>query len=210
MMRPNIDRRTGYIGIAIFILNAVVIPLYFIYDGPPPLWNILTRGLINIFSCVGVIAFAAGFQSMVTGVDSKNGFLGAFIGLIGLGYAILVLAAESIQIGSVWAHVEPIDPTVVGNGGEGALLIYGPIERVLCAVFLIASGVAIKTLMLPTWIGWFSYLAGLYQLAFVPTIFFMSSPTNFYSTNGWNIPIAGGVFLWWVLVVSISLVKNKI
>lgn len=159
---------------------------------------------------MGVIAFVSGFQNVIADADPGNRFLGTFIGLIGLGYAIVVLVAESIQIGSVWAHVDPVDPTVVGNGGEGALLIYGPIERVLCAVFLLASGTAIRrTLVVPVWIGWLSYVAGLFQIMFVPTIFFMSSPTDFYSTNGWNIPIAGGVFLLWILALSIHLVLRK-
>ena len=210
MKKSTIEPLTGYFGIGIFILNMMVIPLYFIYDGPPPLWNILTRGIINIFSCVVIIAFASGFQTVITKIDSSNAFLGNFISLIGLAYAIVLIVAESIQIGSVWAHTTQVDPTVVGNGGEGALLIYGPIDRVLMAAFLFASGTAlIRTNLTGKWVGWVAYLLSLYQLAFVPTIFFMSQPTNFYSTNGWNIPIAGGLFIFWILIVSIFLILKK-
>ncbi|MFN8258250.1 MAG: hypothetical protein U0W24_21355 [Bacteroidales bacterium] len=210
MKKSNIGKLTGYFGIGIFILNIIVIPLYFIYDGPPPVWNILTRSIINIFSCVVIIAFVSGLQNVITKIDSNNAFLGTFISLTGLAYAIVLIVAESIQLGSVWANINPIDPTVVGNGGEGALLIYGPIDRVLTAVFLIAVGTAIiKINITPKWIGWLAYFVSLYQLAFVPTIFFMSQPTNFYSTNGWNIPIAGGLFIFWILIVSIFLIIKK-
>jgi hypothetical protein len=210
MKNSNIGKLTGYFGIGIFILNIIVIPLYFIYDRPPQIWNIMTRGIINIFSSVVIIAFVSGLQNLITKIDSNNTFLGTFISLIGLTYAIVLIVAESIQIGSVWAHINPIDPTVVGNGGEGALLIYGPIDRVLSAVFLIVVGIAIiKTNIAPKGIGWIAFFVSLYQLAFVPTIFFMSQPTNFYSTNGWNIPIAGGLFIFWILIFSIFLIIKK-
>ncbi len=39
--------------------------------------------------------------------------------------------------------------------------------------------------------------------------FNMTNPTEFYSTNGWNIPVAGGLFLFWVLLVSIFLIQAK-
>ena len=78
------------------------------------------------------------------------------------------------------------------------------------AAFLLASGVALRrTKITPKWVGLVAYVVSLYQLAFVPTIFFMSQPTNFYSTNGWNIPIAGGLFIFWILIVSIFLILKK-
>jgi hypothetical protein len=32
---------------------------------------------------------------------------------------------------------------------------------------------------------------------------------NFYSTNGWNIPIAAGLFFFWMFIISIYLIRKK-
>jgi hypothetical protein len=127
-----------------------------------------------------------------------------------LTYAILTFVADSIQEGSVWVSNSPIDPTVVGAGGEGALLIYGPIDHLLIAVLFFASGSAIiKTAITPVWTGWLAFIIGVFHLSLIPTIFNMTEPSDFYSANGWNIPVAAGQFLIWILVVSIFLIRCR-
>ena len=59
-MDEMIKHWTGIIGIGMFILTVIEIFLYFIYSGPPPARNILTRIFINMFTCTGSIAFMDG------------------------------------------------------------------------------------------------------------------------------------------------------
>jgi hypothetical protein len=110
----------------------------------------------------------------------------------------------------VWGSKQALDPTLVGSGGEGALLLYGPIARLVTAVFLIASGAAIlHTRVVAAWLGWLAYGISIIHILLIPSIFFMSDPLHFYSANGWNIPIAGGFFLLWILLVSIFLMRSS-
>jgi hypothetical protein len=210
MKNSKLHYWTGFFGIAMFVLGMTVLPLYFIYSGAPPAWNILTRTLVNMIACIGLIGFSIGFRSIVLKSDSDYEWLSTFIYSIGLAYAIITFVADSIQVGSVWVSKNPIDPTLVGAGGEGALLIYGPIDRLLIALFLFACGLSIvKTGILPIWTSWLAWIVSVFQIALIPSIFYMTEPSDFYSANGWNIPVAGGLFMIWVLVVSIFFVRNK-
>ncbi len=122
---------------------------------------------------------------------------------VGLTHTVLTFVADALQAGAVLGKTERIDTTLVGAGAEGSLIIYGPISRLLEAAFLAAAGAAILvTAMLPAWSGWLAYAVGVVQLAFVPTLFSTTDPAYFYSVNGWGIPVAGSLFLAWVLVVS--------
>jgi hypothetical protein len=43
----------------------VVLPLYFVYNGPPPVSNILKRALVNMFVCTALIIFLVGFRHLI-------------------------------------------------------------------------------------------------------------------------------------------------
>lgn len=210
-MKPlNLKYWTGIIGVVFFILNMAIIPLYFVYDGPPPEWNILTRSLIGMFACIGLIFFVTGFRSIILKANSEYELYGTLVLVLGLTYTLLLLVADSLQVGSVWSSKSPIDPTLAESGGIGAMLIYGPIARLLSATFLIVAGKTITAIgIAPSWIKWLAYTISIFHIALIPTIFFMTNPMEFYSTNGWNIPVAGGLFLLWILLVSIFLIRAK-
>ncbi|HTE23197.1 hypothetical protein [Flavitalea sp.] len=207
---------TGLTGIALYLLVLLEIPLYFVYtptaSGTPPVNIILARIIIDLFICLGLIGFFSGFKTIISNHYPSLEWAATFIFALGLAFAIVAFIADSIQAGSVWiAKSNPVDPTWVGYGGEGALLIYGPINRLLTATILIASGaVILKSRMIPVWTGWLAFVISLYNLAFIPTIFFMTTPLDFYSVNGWNIPIAAGLFFMWVFIISILFLRKKI
>lgn len=211
-MKPlNLSRWTGIAGVAFFMLNMIIIPLYFVYDGAPPVWNIVTRSLINIFACLAFIFFATGFRSIILKTNPEDEPYGTIVLVLGLSYALLILVADSIQVGSVWSSKSPIDPTLAESSGIGAMLIYGPVGRLFSAVFLVIAGKKITAIgIAPRWIKWLAFMISLFQMALIPTIFYMTNPTEFYSTNGWNIPVAGGLFLFWILFASIYLIRAKI
>lgn len=207
----TVQHLTGVVGIAIFALITIEIPLYFVpYSGPPPAWNVLTRVLIDMFLLTGFIAFLVGFRHTILSARPDYEWLGTLCLAVGLALVLLGFAADSIQAGSVLGAQERVDPTRVGSGAEGALLIYGPMARLLTATFLASVGSAILvTGILPGWAGWLAYAIGAFHLALVPTIFYKTDPAYFYSINGWGIPVAGGLLLSWILVVSILLVLGR-
>lgn len=207
MNESFVQTTTGIVGIVMFILTMLEIYLYFVYSGPPPTQNILIRVFIDLFICIGLIVFSAGFRHIILRTYPDYELLGTLCLVWGLTYSLLTFAANSIQVGSILGKKEPIDPTLVGSGGEGALLIYGPIARLITAAFLASAGsVIIISGFLPAWLGWLAYFVGIFNLALVPSIFYKTEPAFFYSINGWGIPVAGGLFLTWILLVSIWLI----
>jgi hypothetical protein len=82
--------------------------------------------------------------------------LATFIFSCGIAFATVAFVADSIQAGSLWAaKSKPVDPTAVGYGAEGALLIYGPINRLLNVCILFAATMLIfKTRLFPRWTAW--------------------------------------------------------
>lgn len=153
-----------------------------------------------------MVVWIVGFRTIVVRVSADHEWLGTLCVALGVAHAILTLAAGALQRGSVLGKAESIDPTVVGHGTEGTLIIYGPLSRLLEAAFLFAAAAAIQaTDVLPIWLTWSAYAAGAVQVAFIPTLFSGTSPAHFYSINGWNAPIAAGLFLSWILGASIVL-----
>jgi hypothetical protein len=215
MEKSTVYQWTGIVGIGMYILVLLEIPLYFVYtatpSGTPPATIILIRILVDIFICIGLIGFFSGFRNIISRSEPDFEWLGGFIFSCGLAFAIVAFVADSIQAGSVWAaNANPVNPTWVGYGAEGALLIYGPINRLLNASMLFAGSILIlKTRLFPKWVGWLGFIIAIYNLSFVPTIFYMTTPLNFYSVNGWNIPIAAGLFFLWILIVSIFIIRKK-
>jgi hypothetical protein len=203
-----LQRLTGMVGIGIFALTMVEILLNFVYSGPPPARNVLTRIFINLFVLMGVIAWAVGFRSLIAQAGFDYEWLGTLCMAIGLAHVALTFVADSIQAGSVLGKQEPVDPTLVGSGAGGSLMIYGPISRLLEAAFLASAGSALLvTSLLPAWTGGLAYAIGIFNLALVPTLFNTTEPAYFCSINGWGIPVAGGLFMVWILVVSTLLVQ---
>jgi hypothetical protein len=215
MVRSTTYLWTGIIGIGLYILVLLEIPLYFVYtptpSGTPPASIILLRILVDMFICIGLIGFFSGFKNIISQSEPAYEWLGTFIFACGIAFAIVAFVADSIQAGSVWvANTKPVNPTWVGYGAEGALLIYGPINRLLNAVILFAcSTLILKTLLFPKWTAWLGYIFAIYNLSFVPTIIYMTTPLDFYSVNGWNIPIAAGLFFLWILIISILIIRKK-
>jgi hypothetical protein len=216
MQKSTVYRITGASGLIMYILVLAEIPLYFVYTptaaGTPPMNIILLRILIDLFICMGLIGFFSGLRSIVA--QSKPTFeaLGTFIFSCGLIFSAVAFVADSIQAGGAWlANGGPVNPTFVGQGADGALLIYGPINRLLTASILIAgSTLVLKTGLFPKWTAVVGSIIALYNLTFIPTLFFMTTPLDFYSVNGWNIPIAAGLFFLWILIISIFLLRKKV
>jgi len=176
----DVQQWTGVAGIVFVALSMIILPLYFIYSDAPPKWNVLARILINMFALLVLIAFLLGFRNSISPARPNYEWLGTMCMVVGLVHVGLTYVADSLQAGSVLGKTERLDPTLVGAGAEGSLIIYGPISRLLEAAFLISAGSAIWiTGLLPEWIVWLAYALSVFQLAFVPTIFSRTVPAYF-------------------------------
>ena len=199
-------RVTGLSGVIMYLTVLAVMPLFFVYDGAPPVSNILTRVLFSMFTCAALLVFLTGFREVLRRARPDHEFLASLSFHAGLVFVLLIMIADAVQIGSALAHGGPVDPTLVGSGGEMALLLWGPLARLFTALFLGAAAVAIlATAVLPRWLAWVAFAIAAFHLSLIPTLFSGTDPTLFYSINGLGIPAAGGLFALWTLMVSIVL-----
>ena len=202
---------TGSAGIVTFVLLMAIVPLYFIYAGPPPRDNVLTRSLIGMLSLVPLLAFIVGLQALVRRARPDEEALPTLLLSLGIVWIAVTFVATAHEAGTVLGQTEPFDPTLVGSGAEGALVIYGPVGRILTAVFLAVAGTGIvRTRMLPAWLGRAAILLGGIQLAFVATFFSGTAPAQFFSINGWHLPVLGGLLSLWILSASVILIRRPV
>lgn len=203
MNEPTARRLTGLAGIATAAAFIVEVPLYFVYSGPPPDWNVLARLLIGIVGLACLIVFATLFRELVRAADPTHEWLGTLAFATGLAYATVTLVSSGLEAGAVIAADHPIDPTITVTG---TYILYGTIGRILLALFLTAVGLGIsRTKLLPRWTGRSAVVLAGVNLAFVPSLFFGNTPAHFYAANGWGTTaLMGALFSYWMLALGIS------
>lgn len=206
----NIRRFTGTFGLLTAGLFLISIPLYFVYSGAPPDWNILTRILLGLVGFMLFIVFLVGFRQIICQADPAYEWVATLAFVAGLLYIGVSLVAQSMEAGTAIATADRIDPTVEGPLAPGQFLIQGAIGRALIALFSVAAGYAIlRTHALPAWSGWLAYALAILNLAFVPSIYFGSDADQFYSAVGFGTTaVAGSFLIYWIIAVSIVLVRT--
>ena len=65
MTESSLRRHTGIFGLVATLISLADIPLYFMYDGAPPQWDILTHVLVGIVSSTLLIVFLVGFGLVI-------------------------------------------------------------------------------------------------------------------------------------------------
>ena len=197
-------------GVATFALILAVIPLYFVYLGPPPSENVLARSMVGMFGLVALLAFVVGLQALVRRTRPDEEALATLLGSLGVVWVTASFVAMAHEAGTVLGRTDPFDPTLVGSGAEGALVIYGPVGRILTAAFLAVAGAAIvRTRLMPAWLGRAAFALGTLELAFVATFFSGTNPAQFFSVNGWYLPVLGGLLGLWILSASVALLRHS-
>ena len=197
-------------GVATFALILAVIPLYFVYLGPPPSENVLARSMVGMFGLVALLAFVVGLQALVRRTRPDEEALATLLGSLGVVWVTASFVAMAHEAGTVLGRTDPFDPTLVGSGAEGALVIYGPVGRILTAAFLAVAGAAIvRTRLMPAWLGRAAFALGALELAFVATFFSGTNPAQFFSVNGWYLPVLGGLLGLWILSASVALLRHS-
>jgi hypothetical protein len=203
---------TGVSGILTGALALLVVPLYFVYSGPPPDWNTLTRTLLSIPMLVALLVFFTGARRLIQAAGNGNDTLASLVYGVGLTYVAVTLVSESMEAGvPLYAPGQGLDPTIDGPLAAGMVLIHGPIARILTAVVLIGIGYAVsRTGMLPRWVTVTGYILAAVNLAFLPSLYFGMDPADFYAANGWGSTASiSSVFFYWVAAVGIAVLRRR-
>jgi type IV secretory pathway VirB2 component (pilin) len=204
------DRKvTGTSALLTTALSLVMIPLYFVYSGPPPAGNVLARDLITVVTATLFLVFVVGVRGLL---GPSAGLAGDVAAVAGVVYAAMTLVASSLEAGVALQFPDGSkDPTIDGPLANGMALLHGPIARVLIAVFLVAlaSG-ARRTGVLPPWTRAGSVLLAAVNIAFVPSLFFGMDPSNFYAANGWGSTASiGAVLMLWTGAVGLAILRTR-
>ncbi len=104
-----------------------------------------------------------------------------------------------------------LDPTIDGPLAEGNILIHGSIKRMLTVVLLVPAGFAVRrTGILPAWLGWTAHLIALFNLVFVPSLYFGKDASRFYSAIGWgNSAFCASFLAYWILAAGIAMLRQR-
>ena len=200
-------RITAFAGIAAAFTVFAAIPLYFVYDGPPPAENILTRCLITLFTAAFMLVFFSGFTHWIRKQGRDQEWQASLFWGASLLYVGFVLLGAAHEAGVAFNAPGVADPTIDGVLADANILVHGSIKRILTAVLLIAGALAIQgTRALPRWLALAGWAIALVNLAFVPSLYFGKDPTAFYSAIGWgNTALVGSFVIYWILAVAIVL-----
>jgi hypothetical protein len=207
----QVRRITGFSAVAMALTTIVAIPLYFMYEGPPPAWNVFTRDLVGLITCALLIVFFAGFSQLLRRSGPAHEWAASIFHTAGMLFVAVALVAISLEAGVVFGAPDgTLDPTTDGPLAHGNILIHGPIKRLLTAILLLAAGFAvIRTRIVPAWMGRAAYAIALFNLVFVPSIYFGKDATQFYSALGWgNSAFCASFLAYWIVAVGISLLRR--
>ena len=134
MTESGLRRNTGIFGSVATLISLTQLPLYFIYPGAPPQWDILTRVMVSILGSAILIVFLAGFRLVLRrdGLEMEWASTTAFVS--GLMWLIFSSVAQSMEAGTAIVSKIPIDPTVDGVLQPGQFLLVGSIGRLMNSI----------------------------------------------------------------------------
>ena len=200
----------AWAGIAAGVTVFAAIPLYFIYDGPPPAENVFTRCLITLFTAAFLLVFFSGFAHLIRKQGADHEWQASLFWGASLLYVGFVLLGAAHEAGVAFNAPSVNDPTIDGLLADANILIHGSIKRILTAVLLLAAAFAVRsTRILPRWLEFAAWAIALANLAFVPSIYFGKDPTAFYSAIGWgNTAMVGSLIIYWIIGVASVLLRR--
>lgn len=212
MTSLQVHRVMGISGLLMGLTVLLTIPLYFVYSGPPPAWNVLTRVLAALVSFGFMLVFVACFSHLIRRADATLDWLASIFYGAGILFVALALVATALEAGVVFGAPDgTLDPTTDGVLAHASILIHGSIKRLLTAIMLVAAGYAVlRTGMLPRWVAWSACIIAVCNVAFLPSLFFGIDVTEFYSAHGWgNSALVGGLLGYWILAVGIASLAQR-
>lgn len=222
----NSVRIAGVFGVMACAIALAEFPLWFMGASMPQFWETtafsefvtqhstlyLTRTLMDLFIFSLLLVFFGGFRHLIIITQAADEWLATtFFGLATV-YIALTLVSDSLT-GSIALDTVggKADPTVIRALNESTILLFGSAGISLVATMLVVAGILIlRTKALPRWTGWFAIATALWNLAFVPTMYFGTDFTRFYSAAG-DGPAAAAPFpfIIWIVATAICMIRKS-
>jgi len=207
-------RVAGWAAVLAGILTLPMVALYFVYSGPPPAANVLTRSLITLVFIATLVVFATALGPLLTAAVHHPGAV--LFGKIAIAslliYAVVLLFATSLEVGTVLQYPDgSLDPTTDGPLAAAMALAHGPIAHLFIAIFLGGFAYAVHSgaRVVRRWAITGSIIVAVINIAAVPSMYFGMDATGFYAVNGWGADaLVGLITLVWIGVVGAGVLSN--
>ncbi len=225
--RPNLKgvQIAGVFGVIACAVALAEFPLWFMGGSMPHFWETtafsefatrhstlyLTRTLMDLFIFGLLVVFFGGFRHLVVMTDASYEWMATIFFGIGMIYTALTLVSDSLT-GSIALDTVGgrADPTVIRTLNESTVLMFGSVGIFLIATMMAVAGILIlRTKALPSWTGWLALATAVWDLAFVPTMYFGRDFTRFYSAAG-DGPAGAAPFpfIIWIVGRAICMLKK--
>lgn len=219
-------RIAGILGVIACVIAFAEFPLWFVGESMPKFWDAtafsefvaqhtalyLTRTLMDLFIFSLLIVFFGGFRHLVVKTQPSYEWLGTTFFGASVIYIALTLISDSFA-GTIALHTlnGKVDPTVIRTLNESTILMFGSVAEVLIATMMVIAAIVIfNTTALPQWTGWLALITAVVNLAFVPTMYYGTDFTKYYSAAG-DGPAATAPFMFiiWILATAICMVRKR-
>lgn len=208
----------GRAGMAAGALAVPLVALYFVYSGPPPEWNVLTRSLLTLVVMAVLTAFGVALARLLPRDDTGRRTIAGQLTIVSLlTYVAVILFATSLEAGTPLAFPgRSMDPTTDGPLAAAMALAHGPIAHLWLAMFLLGFARAARQFttaappMAPRWTLRGATVVGVINLLAVPSLYFGMDATHFYAINGWGADaLVGLITMVWVGFIGLGIHRAR-
>ena len=205
----------GRAGMLVGGLSVVLVALYFVYSGPPPDWNVLTRSLLTLVICATLTVFAVALARILPTDQRGNRTLAGQLSIVSLlTYVAVILFATSLEAGTPLAYPgKSMDPTTDGPLAAAMALAHGPIAHLWIALFFLGFACAAtksgRAHIVPRSTLRGSVIIAVVNLLAIPSLYFGMDAKNFYAINGWGADaLVGLITLVWVGFIGLGILRR--
>ncbi|MGW1132892.1 hypothetical protein [Streptomyces griseoluteus] len=207
----------GRAGMAVAALSVPMVALYFVYSGPPPEWNVLTRSLLTLVIMAVLSAFGVALARLLPRDDEGRRTLAGQLTVVSLlTYVAVILFATSLEAGTPLAFPDRgMDPTTDGPLAAAMALAHGPAAHLWTAMFFLGFARAARRFtpaaspVAPRWALRGAVVVGVVNLLAVPSLYFGMDATHFYAVNGWGADaLVGLITLVWVGFIGLGIHRS--
>lgn len=213
---PDLPSTTfaGRAGMAVGALSVPLVALYFVYSGPPPQWNVLTRSLLTLVIMAVLTAFGVALARLLPRDDTgRRTIIGQLAIVSLLTYVAVILFATSLEAGTPLAFPDRgMDPTTDGPLAAAMALAHGPIAHLWIAMFFLGFACAAQQFtagtspVVPRWTLGGAIVVGAINLLAIPSLYFGMDATHFYAVNGWGADaLVGLITLVWIGLIGLGI-----
>jgi hypothetical protein len=203
-------------GLTVGALSVLLVALYFVYSGPPPAWNVLSRSLLTLVIVAALTVFGVGLARLLPVDGRGRRTVAGQLSIVSLlTYGAVILFATSLEAGTPLAYPDKaMDPTTDGPLAAAMALAHGPIAHLWIAMFFLGLVVAVSRSAAPRIVpGWTvrgSVVVAVINLLAVPSLYFGMDASNFYAVNGWGADaLVGLITLVWVGFIGLGIGRAR-